>query len=150
MLKREIKQRLDAIVHPDEKSLFVEIVPRVNWNRTMWRTETDMGFLVVDSAQREIRFEGDKERFRVPVDALRSFEIEKTTMIANAKPNAPGNFMVVLRAQSGESVWEAPVTPITGGSIFRSKTRQQAAEALKAKILALKPITASVPMTTAC
>ena len=140
LLRREITQRPDAIVHADADSLFVEIVPRSNWNRLMWRTETDMGFLAVDVAHREIRFEGDKERFRVPVDALVSCEVEKSLFSSSAKPTAPGYFMVVLRVPLPGGLWEAPVSPIVGGSIFRSKSRQRAAESLQAKIKALRPV----------
>lgn len=140
LLRREIKQRPDAIVHADADTWFVEIVPRSNWNRMMWRTETDMGFLAVDAARRELRFEGDKERFRVPVDALLSCEVEKSVFSSSAKPTAPGYFLVTLRAPSAGGVWEAPVSPIVGGSIFRSKARQRAARSLHAKIKALRPV----------
>ena len=140
MLRREIRQRPDAIVQADADTLFVEIVPRSNWNRMMWRTETDMGFLEVDIARRELRFEGDKERFRVPVDALLSCEVEKSVFSSSAKPTAPGYFMVTLRAPLAGGVWEAPVSVIVGGSIFRSKSRQRAAESLHAQIKALRPV----------
>lgn len=140
LLRREIKQRPDAIVQADADTWFVEIVPRSNWNRMMWRTETDIGFLAVDAVRRELRFEGDKERFCVPVDALLSCEVEKSVFSSSAKPTAPGYFMVTLRASSAGGVWEAPVSPIVGGSIFRSRARQLAAKSLRAKIKALRPV----------
>lgn len=103
-----------------------------------------MGFLVVDVAHRELRFEGDRERFRVPADALLSCEVEKSVFSSSAKPTAPGYFLVTLRAPLAGGVWESPVAPIVGGSIFRSKARQQAAKSLQAKIQALRPIAVTI------
>ncbi|HEU5397561.1 MAG TPA: DUF3592 domain-containing protein [Verrucomicrobiae bacterium] len=143
VIKGEIRRRRDAIVEPGAGSQFVEIVPRENWNRTMWRTEKDMGFLVVDADRREIRFEGDKERYRIPVDALVSCDVEKSALSSAAKSKAPGYFMVVLRAATASGMWEAPVAPLVASSLFRSKARRRAAEALQARIQSLAP--ASLP-----
>lgn len=139
--KREIKRRPDAIVQPDANALFVEIIPRENWNRMKVKNASDIGFLTVDAPQREIRFEGDKERYRIPADALLSCDVEKSVFTSSAKPTAPGYFMVVLRAQTASGIWEAPVSPSVSKSIFNSKSRLQAAEALQAKIKALHPAT---------
>jgi hypothetical protein len=146
---REIKRRPDAIVQPDADSVFVDIVPRENWNKMMFRNAADTGFLVVDAQRREIRFEGDKERYRIPADALLSCEVEKSVLTSTAKPTAPGYFMVVLRAQSTSGVWEAPVSPRGFNSIFNSKARLRAANALQAKIKALKPANATSEKTLA-
>jgi hypothetical protein len=121
----------------------VEIIPRENWNRMMWRNHTDTGLLVVDTARREIRYEGDKQRFCVPADALLSCNVEKTLFSASAKPTAPGVFLVVLRAPLNGNIWEAPIAPVVPRSIFNSKARQRAAEALQDKILALRPASIS-------
>jgi Protein of unknown function (DUF3592) len=137
--RREIKRRPDAIVEPGDDSQYLSIIPRENWNRGMFRTSKDTGLLTVDASRREIRFEGDKERYRIPVDALLSCDVQKSVFLAIAKPTAPGYFMVVLQAQTASGVWEAPVAPTTSGSIFKSKARQQAAEALHKKIMALHP-----------
>jgi hypothetical protein len=142
--KREIKRRPDAIVEPDAGQ-YVSIIPRENWNRGMFKSSKDSGFLIVDAARREIRFEGDQERYRVPVDALLSCDVVKSVFLAGAKPNAPGYFMVVLRAQTGSGVLEAPVAPQASNNIFDSKTRQRAAEALQKKIMALHPAMVKEP-----
>gem|GEM_PF-6731449 len=136
---REIKRRPDAIVQADADSVFVDIVPRENWNKMMFKSAADTGFLVVDAMRREIRFEGDKERYHIPADALLSCEVEKSVFSSTAKPTAPGYFMVVLRAQSASGTWEAPVSPRGLNSVFNSKGRLRAANMLKAKIKALKP-----------
>ena len=137
--KREIRRRPDAIVQPNADSQFVTIIPRENWNRAMWKEQKDCGLLTVDTARREIRFEGDNERYCIPVDALLSCDVEKSVFTSNAKPTAPGYFMVVLRVQTDSGIWEAPLAPSAATSIFNSKSRQRAAEALQAKIKALSP-----------
>ena len=143
--RREIKRRPDAIVEPDAGSQLVSIIPRENWNRAMSRNARDTGFLVVDAARREIRFEGDNERYRIPVDALLSCDVVKSVFLSTAKPTAPGYFMVVLQVQTASGMFEAPVAPTTSGSIFGSKARQQAAEALRQRIMALHPAMVKEP-----
>lgn len=138
--KREIKRRLDAIVQPDAQSQFVRIIPRENWNRAMFKEEKDCGLLLVDPVRREIRFEGDNERYCIPADALLSCDVGKSVFTSAAKPTAPGYFMVVLRAQTNSGIWEAPVAPWISTSIFNSNSRKRAAEALQAKIKALNPV----------
>lgn len=137
--RREIKRRPDAILEPGGDSQYVSIIPRENWNRGTFKSSKDTGFLTVDASRREIRFEGDKERYRIPVDALLSCDIVKSVYLSTAKPTAPGYFMVVLQAQTASGVLDAPVAPTTSGSIFKSKARQQAADALRKRIMALHP-----------
>jgi hypothetical protein len=142
--KREIKRRPDAIVEPDAGQ-YVSIIPRENWNRGMFKSSKDTGLLAVDAARREIRFEGDQERYRIPVDALLSCDVVKSVFLAGAKPGAPGYFMVVLQAQTASGVLEAPVALNTSDNIFGSKSRQKAAEALRKEIMALHPAMVKEP-----
>jgi hypothetical protein len=142
--KREIKRRPDAIVGPDAGQ-YVSIIPRENWNRGMFRNSKDTGLLTVDAARREIRFEGDQERYRIPVDALLSCDVVKSVFLAQAKPNAPGYFLVVLQAQTASGALEAPVAPTTTDNVFGSKSRQKAAEVLRKKIMALHPAMVKEP-----
>ena len=135
-----IRRRRDAIVQPGADSLFVEIIPRANWNRMMLENATDIGFLKVDVPGREIRFEGDKERYRIAAAALKSCELEKSLLTSTARPNAPGFWLVVIRAFSESGIWEAPVAPRLNTSVlFSTKLRKRAAEALQSKIKALLP-----------
>ena len=41
---------------------FVDIVPRINWGKPLMETPSDIGFLELDKARRELVFEGDHER----------------------------------------------------------------------------------------
>ena len=60
--------------HPE--AVFVDIVPRSNWGRTMLEPATDIGFWRIDRNARELHFEGDSKRYRIPFDAVMSCEVE--------------------------------------------------------------------------
>jgi hypothetical protein len=130
--KRAIGRRRDAIVQPGADSVYVDIIPRQNWNRAMLENAADIGFLKVDFAQREILFEGDKQRYRIPANAVLSCELKKV----------PGNgacmWLVVIRGNGKNGVWEAPVMPRLFKRRKTAKTRLQAAEELEKKIRALQ------------
>jgi hypothetical protein len=138
---RAIRRRPDAIVLPGADSLLVDMIPRSNWNRMMLENAADVGFLAVDAQRREIRFEGDRERYRVPADALQSCELVKSLLTSTARPNAPGTWLVVLRASGESGIWEAPLAPrlVNENRVIRGKVGQKAAQELQAKIKALLP-----------
>lgn len=79
---REIKSRDGRIVDPDNpEAAFAQIVPRANWNRSTLESATDVGFLLIDDARREVLFEGDRERIRIPATgilACKSFGVRKS------------------------------------------------------------------------
>ena len=136
--RRAVSRRPDTIVRPGADSLFVDIVPRANWNRLMLENAADIGFLTVDAQRREVRFEGDKERYRIPADALLSCELEKSFYARSAKQDAPGIWLAVIRASGPAGVWEAPVAPhLISGRVI-SKAQQRAAQELQTKIKTLR------------
>jgi len=88
----------------DEPRFFVEVVPRNNWGKLMLETASDIGFLEVDGRRREIRFEGDRERYRIPATAITGCTVQQV-------PAADGKIiyhMVVLSGSTREGSWEAP------------------------------------------
>ena len=137
--KRQVERRRDAIVHPGPDSVYVDIIPRRNWNRLMLENATDIGFLTVDTARREIRFEGDRERYRIPADSLLSCRLEKSFYTSTARPNAPGLWLVVIRAAGPGAAWEAPVIPRLYKRRNSTMVRLKAAEGLLNKIRAIAP-----------
>ena len=138
--KTVVGGRPDAIVTPGAPdSVFVDIIPRTNWNRIMLENAADTGFLTVDSERREIRFEGDKERYRIPAEAIRSCKLEKSFYLKGAQRNAPGFWYAVVRAYREGEVWEAPFAVRTVSGRDTTKARQKADEGLAAKIKALLP-----------
>jgi hypothetical protein len=142
LTKRAIGLRPDAVVKPGVDSIRVEIIPRSNWNRLMLETASDIGFLAVDTPRREILFEGDKERYRIPVEAIQSCELEKSYYSATARANAPCIWFVVLRGYAKNGIWEAPIVPRCLNGRVSSKRRQRASQELQAKIKAMMPATA--------
>jgi hypothetical protein len=144
---RTIGQRPDAIVNPEAKdSLFVDIVPRGNWHRLMVENASDIGFLCVDLERREIRFEGDRQRYRIPADSICSCTLEKSLAMQSASPNAMGYWMVVVRAYDANALWEAPfaIRPTKGRGLRRFPT--EATKELHARISSLLPKAAEKPV----
>ena len=75
-LRDRIERRTDAIVQADDPdALFVKVIPRENWKFEKMTMCTDVGLLVIDSTNRELRYEGDIERWTIPAEAIRSFEV---------------------------------------------------------------------------
>lgn len=137
---RTIRQRPGAIVSPEAKdSLFVDVVPRSNWNRMMLENAADIGFLVVDLERREIRFEGDRQRYRIPAESMCSCTLEKSLVMQSASPDATGYWMVVVRAYDAHTVWEAPfaIRPTKGRGFRRFPS--DATKELHARISLLLP-----------
>lgn len=136
--RRAISSRRDAIVRPGDGSVFVDVVPRANWNRMMWENAADIGFLAVDPERREIRFEGDKERYRIPAEAIISCELAKSVLLSTAKPNAPGFWMAVIKAWEESGIWEAPIAPrLSSSLLWGGRARKKVAEDLQIRINAL-------------
>lgn len=70
-LRGELARRSKSFVKPDNiEALPVEIVPKDNWGKVMLYSASDIGLLLLDESKRELLFEGDRQRFRIPVDAL--------------------------------------------------------------------------------
>jgi hypothetical protein len=139
-VKRQIARRQSAIVRPGGGSVYVDIIPRENWNRLMWENAADIGFLRVDTARREILFEGDNQRCRIPAVAVLSCELEKSLYTAAARPDSPGLWVVVIRASTPDGVWEAPVMPRLFKRRVTPKRRLQVAQDLRKAIQAILPV----------
>ncbi|HEV3260396.1 MAG TPA: hypothetical protein VG013_26305 [Gemmataceae bacterium] len=75
--RTEFLQRPDAIVDPNNPdAILVEVIPRRNWGQLMLENAEDQGFLLVDRERRQLLFEGDNQRYRIPARALISSEVE--------------------------------------------------------------------------
>src|SRR5882724_7225321 len=78
MLRQELARRSSLVVDPaDPDAIFVEVVPKMNWGKMMLDNASDVGLLIVDRQRREIRFEGDRERWRIPAAAITQCQFEK-------------------------------------------------------------------------
>jgi hypothetical protein len=109
LARRKFRERPDLLVDPeDPDALFVEVIPRRNWNRLMIDSADDIGFLSVDPRRGFILFEGDKERYRIPKAAVISCDVEAIP-VGEGNAGISDHYMVVLRARVGDALWEAPL-----------------------------------------
>ena len=135
--RRLLALRPDPLVHArDPRAVFVEVVPPENWRRVMLETATDVGFLLVDREKGELRFEGDRERWRIPAGAILSCEMEATGSFISRLGRA-GHQMIVLRARHPDPDWERSVSPREGGGNPGSPRLFRRAMELRLDILAL-------------
>jgi hypothetical protein len=111
LARRTISRRIAPLVDPrDSEAAFVEIVPRAHWSGAMrLDTANEVGFLFVDRENRELLFEGNAERWRMPAQAITSCDVEGTngTLPGITHPHS----YAVLRTRGGEWPFEIPMTP---------------------------------------
>jgi hypothetical protein len=75
-LRERIDRRPDAIVKSDDPdAYFVQMVPRENWTDAVGENAADVGLLDVDRRRDELRYEGDVERWTIPAELIRSFDL---------------------------------------------------------------------------
>jgi hypothetical protein len=139
LARGEVLSRPDAIVDPDDPdAIFVELVPRKNWKKLMLETATDVGYLLVDEARKEVLFEGDNKRMRIPAGAIRECEVEET-VIGEGTGGDMRHFFVVLvvRLESGEKDYPFAYRGDMGQ--LGADVRERRADALCERILDLLP-----------
>lgn len=101
-----IKQRRDAIVDPDDTdAFFLGIVPRDRWGGASVELASDIGFLRLDSAKKQVLFEGCQDRWILPADAIRSCLLEdyieaQGTAVARCRK------MLVLQVRHPDVAWQ--------------------------------------------
>jgi hypothetical protein len=111
----EFRQRPDPIVDPNNPdAILLEIIPRRNWETVGLGTAEDQGFLLLDADKRQLLFEGDQKRYRIPAEALLSCETEIITKNWQHNQPAPPIAVVVIRFREsgGLGEREAPLRPM--------------------------------------
>lgn len=109
LARSAVRLRPDRLVKADDPAAeFCEVVPRENWEKPMLETATDVGFLLVDTRKRELRFEGDRERWKVPGEAIESAEVEEA-VAGRGTAGEIRYYMVVLEIRTPAGVVERPV-----------------------------------------
>jgi hypothetical protein len=106
----EFQNRPDSIVdltNPD--AILIEVVPRRNWGKLTLENAEDQGFLCVDQERRQLLFEGDKNRYRIPAEAVRSCEVE--VMNPNESRSAPIACVVLTFHDERIGEREVPLLP---------------------------------------
>jgi hypothetical protein len=110
-LERALAHRTDSLVRADDpKAIFVAMLPRRHWDypRKAPLGQFDHGLVRVDTHQRQILFEGDRERCTIPAAAILdwSFETLPHQLADNMAP-----VCVVVQARLGTGIWEFPFVP---------------------------------------
>jgi len=111
------------------REAFVEIVPKTNWGKFMLDNASDVGFLRVDLQRREVLFEGDQGRFRLPAEAITGCGVEYYVQ-GEGTAGATKMYFVVLRADQATGLWEAPIRERGGTGLFTSRRRLRRMTAL--------------------
>jgi hypothetical protein len=141
---RIIAERADSVVSADDPGArFIDIVPREQWHQLVPDKAIDRGLLRFDPTGRRILFEGMKERYVIPADAVLTCEVER--MLPTT-----GNwnfFAVVLTVSYSVSApapiaggrrdeeWEVPLLPrSTRFRRYNSAYRRELAESLRDEI----------------
>ena len=97
---------------------------------------SDVGFLLVDRGRKDIRFEGDRERWRIPVSALSYCEVESFAEGHGAARFR--SYFTVLRLSDASRFWEAPIRQDGGTGVAFGWRRKRAAQRLAAMINELR------------
>ena len=128
--RRELKRRPANLVDPDAPDArFVEVVPKLNWGKMMLETASDVGFLTLDKPRGLVLFEGDKECYRIPVQAIVSCAMEIFVQ-GEGTHGATRYYYVVIRANHPTQFWEAPIRIRAGTKLFSRRKQRQMTEQL--------------------
>lgn len=85
----------------------VELFDRESWTATICKS-ADFGFLRIDRSQRQLIFEGDKNRWNLPFGGIAGCRIEESIVGSEGNENAERRYYVVLETENVESggPWE--------------------------------------------
>lgn len=134
MLSPKLLRRPTSLVEPnDPEAYFVEVVPRENWTKLLWDDAADHGFLKLDDVTRCLLFEGDRERWSIPVSAILRIHDEAKVKAGTGAPHS--SHFVVVAVQFRESVWELPIhAMLDGGGRLLAGNSYQAAQILCSRL----------------
>jgi hypothetical protein len=120
--------------------IFVDIIPRTNWGKAMMENASDIGFLQLDRERRELIFEGDRERYWIPVESILEVRHEFwSDSIKHQLQSEPNKYHVItVRAMTADGPWETWFYRRQDKfQRYTAKQRLNEAMALQAKIRAL-------------
>jgi hypothetical protein len=122
--RRALKRRQELSVDPGRGDLFfVDIVPRANWGGRTKGKATDIGLLELNKASRELVFEGDCERYKIPAESILEIKTEFWTETNEHYMLPVIHYVVVVRAKLAEGAWEACFQP--RDTHFRMRTAKR-------------------------
>ena len=113
----------------------IEVIDREKLARVCLENATDLGFLLIDEASREVRFEGDRECWRIPGPAIASCKVEELR-VPPGSSHPTSFFCCLLRVRVFEGEREILLAPrLHAGELLASMQRRAAAAALYARLL---------------
>jgi hypothetical protein len=102
-----VGQRANPLVPAsDPEALFLEILPRSSWDKL--GPVSDIGFFRIHREAGELQFEGDAKRYRIPVSAVRSCEVEAIRLNSDQWGNDQ-YFATVLNVNTANGPREIPL-----------------------------------------
>jgi membrane protein YdbS with pleckstrin-like domain len=108
--KKVLRTRPSALFTGDEDELIpVEIYDRTAWTTTVAKS-SEFGFLRIDGPTRSLRFEGNKNRWEIPIGALTAGRIEEAHVGSEGNPDAEKRYYVVISCDHAGEPWEAGMT----------------------------------------
>ncbi len=111
--RAEFLRRSDAVVDPNHpEAIFTEIIPRRNWGQIMLQNAEDRGFLLIDAERRQLLFEGDFKRYRIPAHALIAGDVELMNESSAHDAQAIPVGLVVLKYRDELGERELPLRPV--------------------------------------
>lgn len=109
VLREEIAARPDAVLDPgDPQAVLVEIIPQDRIAVLTWENAADVGYMLVSPAARMIYVEGDKERYRIPFDALTDCRREDLTL-NRGNHTEPKSFLLLKGKLQDGRLFECPI-----------------------------------------
>lgn len=104
--RAQLRSRINPLVDSEDEDLF----PVVLYNRDMWSNvisrSADFGFLQVNRRRRAIVFEGDKERWTIPLTALTVVRIEEAAVGSEGNEPSEIRYYVVIGTERDGQSWE--------------------------------------------
>jgi hypothetical protein len=155
-LRARLVQRPDALVPADDPDAwFVEVIPRVQWHQLNPDKATDRGLLRIDRTSRRLVFEGLKERYVIPADAILAcdvvpmlphtgnWNIYAVVLACRYPMDAPASVTGGRRDEE----WEVPLVPRpTQFRRYGNAYRRDLAEELREEIEELFPDLGNEPV----
>lgn len=102
--------RFDAVITPDEPDIvYMQVIPRAHWGKLMVENALDVGFLKLDSQRKLVLYEGDLERWSVPLASIASWNIEEFCIGPSDQSYQDAYPLVVLKINVDGKIVERPV-----------------------------------------
>jgi len=106
MGQKGLRTRINPLVHAEDDDVYpVSIYPRESWTKVI-SMSADFGFLQVNRRQAAIVFEGEKERWMIPLTALTAVRVEEAEVGKEGSENPEIRFFVVIGTHRDGASWE--------------------------------------------